>query len=155
MNVQGEQNDQYVEVAVYRIKGEGDLMELSKFEPVDTIFVPRELAQNGFVIIQNKGDSMEKLIMDGANVVIDKRSREIVSGSIYALSIPWEGCILRECHSEPHGVLLKPYNRNYPVTTISWEEFDPDMVIGKVFCSIMNVFKCVLHPFCQAGFKLE
>ena len=88
MNVQGEQNDQYVEVAVYRIKGEGDLMELSKFEPVDTIFVPRELAQNGFVIIQNKGDSMEKLIMDGANVVIDKKSREIVSGSIYALSIP-------------------------------------------------------------------
>jgi len=141
MNVEKDHDDQYVEVVVYRIKGEGDLMELSKFEPVDTIFVPGELAQNGFVIIQNKGDSMEKLIMDGASVVIDKRSREIVSGSIYALSIPWEGCILRECHSEPHGVLLRPYNRNYPVTTISWEEFDPDMVIGKVFCSIMNVFR--------------
>jgi phage repressor protein C with HTH and peptisase S24 domain len=108
MNVEKEKNSQYVEVVVCRIKVEGDLMELSKFEPVDAIFVPRELTDNGFVIIQNKGDSMEKLIMDGANLVIDKMSREIVSGSIYALSIPWEGCILREFHSEPHGVLLSP-----------------------------------------------
>ncbi len=84
---------------------------------------------------------MEKLIMDGTNVVIDTTGCEIVSGSIYALSIPWEGCVLRECHSEPHGVLLRPYNKNYPVSTIDWEEFDPNMVMGKVFCSMMNVFR--------------
>lgn len=141
MNVEYEQPDNYVEVTVYRIKGEGDLMDLAKFEPVDTIFVPKELSQSGFVVIHNKGDSMEKLIMDGSSVVIDTNSTEIISGSIYALSIPWEGCILRECHSEPQGVLLRPYNRNYPVTTIVWEEFDPNMIIGKVFCCMMNVFR--------------
>jgi SOS-response transcriptional repressor LexA len=141
MNVQDNQSDRYIEVTVFRIKGDGDLMELAKFEPIDTILVPKELYQTGFVVIQNRGDSMEKLIMDGANVVIDTTSREIISGSIYALSIPWEGCILRECHSEPHGVLLRPYNKNYPVSTIGWEEFDPNMVMGKVFCSIMNVFR--------------
>lgn len=141
MNVQNDQSNRYVRVTVFRIKGEGDLMELAKFEPIDTILIPKELYTEGFVVIQNRGDSMEKLIMDGANVVIDTMNCEIVSGSIYALSIPWEGCVLRECHSEPHGVLLRPYNRNYPVSTISWEEFDPNMVMGKVFCSMMNVFR--------------
>ena len=84
---------------------------------------------------------MEKLIMDGAGVVIDISSREIVSGSIYALSIPKEGCILRECHSGSQGLLLRPYNRNYPVSVLGWDEFDPDMVVGRVFCSVINVFR--------------
>ena len=83
-------------------------------------------------MVQNKGDSMEKLIMDGASVIVDTTSCEIVSGSIYALNIPCEGGVLRECHTVPHGVLLRPYNRNYPVSiihsTIQWDEFDLDMV---------------------------
>jgi len=53
-------------------------MELAKFEPIDTIMLPRELHREGFVVIHNRGDSMEKLIMDGASVVIDTKSREIV-----------------------------------------------------------------------------
>ena len=141
MNVQDDQSDRYVEVTVFRIKGEGDLMELAKFEPIDTILIPKELYTAGFIVIQNRGDSMEKLIMDGANVVIDTMSCEIVSGSIYALSIPWEGCILRECHSEPHGVLQNDLWGTYLASAIGWEEFDPNMVMGKVFCSMMNVFR--------------
>ena len=141
MNDNNDQNNRYVEVSVYRIKGDGNLMELAKFEPIDNILIPKEVYQEGFIVVQNKGDSMEKLIMDGANVVVDTTNCEIVSGCIYALSIPWEGCILRECHAEPHGVLLRPYNRNYPVSTIGWEEFDPNMVLGTVFCSVMNVFR--------------
>lgn len=141
MNLNNDQSDRYIEVQVFRFKGEGDQMQLAKFEPIDTILIPKELYQEGFIVINNKGDSMEKLIMDGASVVIDTTSCEIISGSIYALNIPWEGCILRECHSEPEGILLRPYNANYPVSTISWEEFDANMILGKVFCSVMNVFR--------------
>lgn len=115
-------------------------MNLARFDPVDSIVIPKEIYREGFIVIQNRGDSMEKLIMDGASVVIDTSSRSIVSGAIYALSIPWEGCILRECHVEPHGILLRPYNRNYPVFTLGWDEFDKNIVTGKVFCSVMNVF---------------
>ena len=141
MNVHNTYGDRYIEVSVFAVKGECDLMELANFEPMDTIVIPTELYQEGFIVIHNKGDSMEKLIMDGSKVVIDTTSRIIVSGSIYALRIPWEGCILRECHSEPHGLLLRPHNRNYPLSTLNWDEFDPDMVIGKVYCSVMNVFR--------------
>ncbi len=119
----------------------GSLTELAKFDADQAIVIPNELYRDGFIVIRNRGDSMEKLIMDGASVVIDVSSREIVSGSVYALSVPGEGCIIRECLSEPDGLLLRPYNRNYPVSLLGWKEFDPDMVVGKVFCSVMNVFR--------------
>jgi phage repressor protein C with HTH and peptisase S24 domain len=124
-----------------RRKGEALLTELAKFDPAQAIEIPKQLYDDGFIVIRNRGDSMEKLIMDGASVVIDISSREIVSGSIYALSIPKEGCILRECHSGSQGLLLRPYNRNYPVSVLGWDEFDPDMVVGRVFCSVINVFR--------------
>ncbi len=116
-------------------------MELAKFENIDAIMIPTEGCREGLIVIQNKGDSMEKLIMDGSKVVVDTSSTVIVSGSIYALSVPWEGCILRECHAEPDRLILRPHNKNYPQTTLKWDEFDPAMVIGKVFCSVINVFR--------------
>jgi phage repressor protein C with HTH and peptisase S24 domain len=117
------------------------LTELAKFDPARAIEIPKELYGDGFIVIRNRGDSMEKLIMDGASVVIDVSSKEIVSGSIYALSIPKEGCIIRECHSVSQGLLLRPYNRNYPASLIRWDEFDPEVVLGRVFCSVINVFR--------------
>ncbi|MEW6144447.1 MAG: S24/S26 family peptidase [Thermodesulfobacteriota bacterium] len=117
------------------------MTELAKFDPALAIEIPKELFEEGFIVFRNRGDSMEKLIMDGASVVIDISSREIISGSIYALSIPKEGCILRECHAGPVGLLLRPYNRNYTPTLLGWGEFDPEMVVGRVFCSVINVFR--------------
>ncbi|HVY54905.1 MAG TPA: S24/S26 family peptidase [Thermodesulfobacteriota bacterium] len=117
------------------------MTELAKFGPARTIEIPGELYEDGFIVIRNRGDSMEKLIMDGASVVVDVSSREIISGSIYALSVPNEGCVIRECHSGSEGLLLRPYNRNYPASLICWGEFDPDMVLGRVFCSVINVFR--------------
>lgn len=117
------------------------MTELAKFDNAFAIEVPKELFEDGFVVIRQRGDSMEKLIMDGASVVIDVSSREIVSGSIYALCIPKEGCIIRECHTGPRGLTLRPYNRNYPASLLGWEEFDPEMVLGRVFCSVINVFR--------------
>jgi SOS-response transcriptional repressor LexA len=117
------------------------LTELAKFDPALAIEIPKELFDDGFIVIRQKGDSMEKLIMDGASVVVDISSREIVSGSIYALSIPGEGCILRECHAVSEGLLLRPYNRNYPASVLGWGEFAPEMVVGRVFCSVINVFR--------------
>jgi phage repressor protein C with HTH and peptisase S24 domain len=95
---------------------------------------------DGYIFIYNKGAAMEKLIRDGASVVIDVRSREIVSGGVYAISVPGEGIIIRECHSGPGGLLLTPYNRNYPEHLLPWDEFEPEAIVGKVFCSVLNVF---------------
>jgi len=59
---------------------------------------------------------------------------------VYAISVPGEGVIIRECHSGPGGLLLTPYNRNYPEHLLTWDEFEPEAIVGKVFCSVLNVF---------------
>ena len=116
-------------------------MELAKLESIDRDEMVAQMGCGGFVVIHNRGDSMEKLIMDGSKVVVDTTKNVIQSGSVYALYIPWEGFVLRECYCEKLGIVLRPYNENYPLSTITWENFDPEMIIGKVFCSMVNVFR--------------
>ncbi len=129
-----------IEVSVYSIEN-ADKLDFSNIDPVGTVAIPRELSKDENVVIRVAGDSMEKLLMKGANAVIDRNSKEIVSGSVYAFRIPHEGNIVRECYSEPRGLSLVPYNKNYPKAQVEWDDFDQDMIIGKVSCSVLNVFR--------------
>ena len=68
-----------------------DSHNLSELEPIGTVVIPRDIYKEGSIVIQVAGDSMEKLLMKGSNAVIDTNTKDIVSGSIYAFSIPHEG----------------------------------------------------------------
>ena len=70
MNVKNDQSDRYLEVTVFRFKGDGDLMELAKFEPIDNILIPKEIYQEGFVVLKNKGDSMENSLWMGQMLLL-------------------------------------------------------------------------------------
>ncbi len=137
--VPGTGGGRYVEVPVYFITW-GVTAGPVGLKKVDTVIIPREIYREGCMAVRVNEDSMEKLLMDGTNAVIDTGTKDIVSGSIYAFRIPGEGNIVRECHSDPRCMSLIPYNKNYPTSTVGWEEFDPEMVIGKVTCSLVNVF---------------
>ena len=129
-----------IEVSVYAIEN-ADRLGSADIDPVGTVVIPREIFKEDNIVIRVAGDSMEKLLMKGANAVIDTNTKDIVSGSVYAFRIPHEGNIVRECYSEPRGLSLRPYNKNYPTAQVGWEDFNPDMIIGKVSCSVINVFR--------------
>lgn len=131
----------FVRVKVFPLAAGASAKELAKTEPVDTAIIPRELYSEDSLVVQMNGDSMEKLLMHGSNALIDTGKKNIVSGSLYALKIPHEGNIVRECYSEPQGLSLIPYNKNYPTSRVLWKDFNPDMVIGKVSCTVLNVFR--------------
>ena len=137
--IPGEDSD-LIQVSVYSIDN-ADRIDFSDTDPVGTVVIPRELFKEGDIVVRVTGDSMEKLLMKGANAVIDTQTKDIVSGSIYAFKIPHEGNVVRECFSEPKGLSLRPYNKNYPVAQVRWEDFNADMIIGKVSCSVINVFR--------------
>ena len=134
------ENGELVQVDVYSLENV-DSHNLSELEPIGTVVIPRNIYKEDSIVIQVAGDSMEKLLMKGSNAVIDTNTKDIVSGSIYAFSIPHEGNIVRECYSEPSGLRLRPYNKNYPTAQVEWGEFNPEMIIGKVSCSVINVFR--------------
>ena len=135
-----EDNTDLVEVSVYSIEN-ADKLDFTDIDPVGTVVIPRELFKDENIVIRVAGDSMEKLLMKGANAVIDTNTKELISGNVYAFRIPHEGNIVRECYSEPKGLSLIPYNKNYPKAQVKWDDFDPDMIIGKVSCSVINVFR--------------
>ena len=129
----------YIEVPVLSYAGSAP--GAPEPEEVDTVVIPRGVYRDRSIVIQVSGDSMEKLLMNGSSAVIDTNTKEIVTGCLYAFMVPWEGSIVRECVSEQTGLSLIPYNKNYPAASIKWDEFDPGMVIGKVSCSVINVFR--------------
>ena len=135
-----EHNTDLVEVSVYSIEN-ADKLDFTDIDPVGTVVIPRELFKDDNIVIRVAGDSMEKLLMKGANAVIDTNTKELISGNVYAFRIPHEGNIVRQCYSEPKGLSLIPYNKNYPKAQVGWDDFDPDMIIGKVSCSVLNVFR--------------
>ena len=131
----------FIKLDVYTLSAGGSAKELSKSEPVDTAVIPKELYTPDSIAVKMNGDSMEKLLMHGSTAIIDTSIRDIVSGSLYAIKIPHEGNTVRECYSEPQGLSLVPYNKNYPASKVLWEDFDPKMIIGKVSCSVFNKFR--------------
>ena len=116
-------------------------MQMAEHEPGYSQRATSRPSLEGLIVMLCKGDSMEKLIMNGSKIVVDTNENAIVSGSIYVLSVPWEGFILRECYAEADRLVLRAYNKNYPDITLSWDEYDPEMVVGKVYCSVINVFR--------------
>jgi len=139
-NYDPEKDNELIMASVYSIEN-ADKLDFSDIDPVGSVVLPRELLSDHGIVIRVAGDSMEKLLMKGANAVIDTNEKDIVSGSIYAFKIPHEGNIVRECYSEPRGLSLRHYNKNYPTAQVQWEDFNPDMIIGKVSCSVINVFR--------------
>jgi len=133
------QSERYVRVPVRSYPGSAPGVRVH--EEVDTVVIPRDVYGEGSIVVQVSGDSMEKLLMSGSSAVVDTGTKEIVSGCLYAFLMPWEGSVVRECVSEPKGLSLIPYNKNYPASSVRWDEFDPEMLIGKVSCSVVNVFR--------------
>lgn len=135
------QSDKFLEVGVYSMPKGSDGKEIYEVDPVDTVVIPRELYHEGCMVVRVTGDAMEKLIMDGASAVVDTNVKELISGNVYVFKIPLEGHVVRECHSEPGAIKLRPYNQNYPESRIRWNDFDPSMIVGKISCSVLNVFR--------------
>lgn len=131
----------FLRVDVYSLTAGSTVKELTKSKPVDKVVVPRDLYTQDSIAVRMVGDSMEKLLMHGSTAIIDTGNKDIVSGSLYAIKIPHEGNVVRECYSEPQGLSLIPYNKNYPPSKVLWQDFNPDMIIGKVSCSLFNSFR--------------
>ena len=128
----------YVHAEVYPANAVVESGKCPETQPIDKLAVPESICPDGSVLVRLTGDSMEKLLSAGSVIVIDTTDREIVSGSIYMLRVPGEVNIVRECHTNPNGLILRPYNKNYPEAHVSWERFSPDMVIGRVTHSMIN-----------------
>ena len=134
-------DDSYVKLTAYEIAGAGNEMANTSYEPVGDVVVPKSIYKPHYVPFYVEGDSMEKMIMNHSFVLVDQSpQKKLRDKNVYCFRIPYSGFILRLIHTEPDALFLEPINKQYKIRKLSWSTFEPDWVIGRVICSIVNVY---------------
>lgn len=57
-------------------------------EGAETVLVPRDLYEDGCIVLQVRGDSMDKLLTHGTKVIVDTRAKEISLAASTLSEIP-------------------------------------------------------------------
>jgi len=122
----------YRSLPVHALGGAGDSMDLYELEPIKKILIPREFHNQGIFAIMVRGDSMVPTIVDHAIVGIDTEDRNIRSGQIYAIRIPYEGVVIKRVFVELNRITLSSDNRNHRPFTIDMIDLDEGAIIGRV-----------------------
>lgn len=134
-------NDNYVKLTGYEITGAGNEMLNSSYEPVGTVIVPKSIYKPHYIPFYVEGDSMEKMIMNHSYILVDRSpQKRLRDKNVYCFGIPYSGFIIRLIHTEPDALFLEPVNKQYKIRRINWSAFEPDWVIGRVVCSIVNIY---------------
>lgn len=117
---------------VFTLSGAGSPKDLMEYEPIDTIFMPAAFAGPSIVPVKVRGDSMYPLIHDGAIVGVDREDRQIISGEIYAVWLPYEGAVIKRLFMGFDQVELRAENPIHPTLFKTLKELDEHFILGKV-----------------------
>lgn len=96
-------------VKVYGKIAAGEPIEM--MEDVDEINCPWATKPEKLFALQVKGDSMNKVILDGHYAILEK-CEEPITGKIYAVIVDNENATLKRLHILDGGVILEPLSTN-------------------------------------------
>ena len=79
------------------------------------------------------------MIRDGAIVGVDRKDRQIISGEIYAVWLPYEGAVIRRLFMGIDRVEMKSENPIFPTLLIPLIEMDEHFIRGRVKWIIQKI----------------
>ena len=116
-------------IKVYGKIAAGEPIEM--IEDVDEINCPWATNPEDLFALQVKGDSMNKVILDGHYAVLEK-CKEPITGKIYAVIVDTENATLKRLHILDGGVMLEPLSTNPEHERKTYEGEETDIrVIGR------------------------
>ncbi len=119
-------------VNVYSMAGAGMPHTLTDYEPIETITLPARFIRPNIVPIRIRGRSMEPMIFNGAYVGVDKEDRQLVSGEVYAVWLPYEGAVVKRLYMAADRIIVKSDNPSFPELSIPINQVDENFIIGRV-----------------------
>lgn len=126
-------NERFIKADVFILAGAGSPKDLTEQEAIDTVVIPKDFYSPSIIPIKIKGRSMEPLIFDGAFVGVDKAERDVVSGEIYAIWIPYEGAVIKRLFVEIDNVTVRSENPIFPTFSIPFKDIHNDnFILGRV-----------------------
>lgn len=117
-----------VKMPVRALAGAGNPCDLEQLTPIGHITIEADYDGPNIVALQIRGNSMEPNIMNGAHVGVDRTDREIISGQLYAIYIPYEGIVVKRIFVGPELIKIKSDNPAFPdhdlsIDRINWDTF--------------------------------
>jgi SOS-response transcriptional repressor LexA len=125
--------DGFLKANIYSFAGAGNFIDLTEYEPIDTIIIPVNFYSPSIVLVKVSGHSMEPLIFNDAIVGIDKNDKQFVSGEIYAVWLPYEGAVIKRLYVMKDNIILSSENKNFPEIKVSFADVQADnFIIGRL-----------------------
>lgn len=130
-------------INVYAIAGAGMPHSLTDYDSIETISLPARFIKPNITPIKIRGHSMEPMIFNGAYVGIDKEDRQLVSGEVYAVWLPYEGAVVKRLYMAADSIVVKSDNPSFPELSIPINQVGDNFILGRV--------KWVLQEIAQEG----
>lgn len=115
--------------------GAGNPVDPEQSVTLNHVLIPKKLRSKSIIALRIKGDSMYPTILDGAIIGVDIQDKEIVSGGIYCLNVPFEGAVIKRIYSQKDGITLKSDNPLFPEYSYTFEEltdYNHSIIVGRV-----------------------
>lgn len=121
-----------IQIDVYTLAGAGEAKELTDYEPIETVVAPARFKKPSIYPVKVRGKSMECTISDGAIVGVDSADKQVVSGEIYAVWLPYEGAVIKRLYIEPDRIVLRSDNKGFEDFSVSHDKMQDGFVLGRV-----------------------
>ena len=88
----------------------------TQLEAIAKLAVPLSYAKQGIQVLRVDATSMEPIIMKGSHVGIDTAQKNIISGELYGIYMPFEGVVLKRVYIDGDNArfILRSDNPNHP-----------------------------------------
>lgn len=117
-----------VTMPVYALAGAGAPCCIDALEPICHICVEKKLDGPNIRVIEIRGSSMEPTLLDGSYVGVDVTDKNVISGKLYAVYLPYEGVVVKRIWIGPELVKIESDNKAAPshdmsIDRINWDTF--------------------------------
>lgn len=111
--------------------------ENSGHRVVGKLSVPLSLAGEGVKVFLLDSTGMEPLLRKGAHVGVDTNQKQIVSGELYAVALPYEGVGIKRVFpdSASSRAILRAENPHHPEISLPLEKLG-ESILGRIVWAI-------------------
>lgn len=95
--------------------------------------IPQSFACTGLYVVRTDAAGMEPHIRKGAFVGIDRAQRQVTSGEIYAIRLPYEGLVLKRAYldSQNSRLILRSEDATHPELSLPLDGHD-EYIVGRI-----------------------
>lgn len=107
------------------------------FKVMGKLSVPLSLAGEGIKVFQLDSTSMEPHLRKGAHVGVDTTQKQVVSGELYAVNLPYEGIGIKRVFPDAANsqAILRAENPQHPEASLPLEALG-DAILGRIVWAI-------------------